>query len=183
MAYKFTNRNIHRDLAYLYVGLIMSFALSGILMNHRKQFNAKEYTIQSQTLSLSIPNSHLDITKESILQMMPAELGLVYQKHRIRDGKLRVYFEENHILDTKLGGTQAELETKRKVPLISHTMSLHKSTSNWWIWYSDIFGLAMLVITITGIMIPVGKKGFKKRGWKLMCLGLIFPLLFLFILA
>ena len=46
-------------------------------------------------------------------------------------------------------------------------MYLHKSTNSFWIWYSDIFGAAMLLIAITGILIPAGKNGFSKRGWKL----------------
>jgi hypothetical protein len=58
-------------------------------------------------------------------------------------------------------------------------MYLHKTTNKFWIWYSDIFGAAMLLIAITGILIPTGKKGFNKRGWKLALAGLIFPLLFL----
>ena len=41
---------------------------------------------------------------------------------------------------------------------------------------------AMILIAITGMMIPMGKNGFKTRGWKLMLAGLIFPLLFLFVL-
>jgi len=37
-------------------------------------------------------------------------------------------------------------------------MKLHKNTSNWWIYYSDIFGISLITIAITGaIMIKVGK--------------------------
>ena len=71
------------------------------------------------------------------------------------------------------------LEFKRKVPFLGHTMYLHKTTNKAWIWYSDIFGVAMLIIAFTGILIPMGKNGFKNRGWKLALLGLIFPLIFL----
>jgi hypothetical protein len=67
-----------------------------------------------------------------------------------------------------------------KTPIISQTMKLHKSTSNWWIYYSDIFGLSLITIALTGaIMIPAGKFTFKKRGWKLALAGLIVPLLIL----
>ena len=39
-------RNLHRDLGYFYIGLIISFALSGILMNHRDQFHAEKYNVE-----------------------------------------------------------------------------------------------------------------------------------------
>jgi hypothetical protein len=39
-----TIRNLHRDLGYFYIGLIISFAFSGILMNHREQFGIQKNT-------------------------------------------------------------------------------------------------------------------------------------------
>mgnify|MGYP000906704477 FL=1 len=59
-------------------------------------------------------------------------------------------------------------------------MFLHKTTNKAWIWYSDIFGAGIILIAITGMLIPIGKNGFKKRGWKLALAGLLFPLIFLF---
>ncbi|WP_258012176.1 hypothetical protein [Flavobacterium psychrophilum] len=32
-------RNLHRDLGYFYIGLIISFAFSGVLMNHREHWH------------------------------------------------------------------------------------------------------------------------------------------------
>ncbi|MEJ2583652.1 MAG: hypothetical protein P8Z38_00970 [Robiginitalea sp.] len=43
-------------------------------------------------------------------------------------------------------------------------------------------GAGMILNAITGMIIPMGRNGFSKRGWKLMVVGLIFPLLFLFVL-
>jgi hypothetical protein len=75
---------------------------------------------------------------------------------------------------------KGEIVSFVKTPIISQTMKLHKSTSNWWIYYSDIFGLSLITIALTGaIMIPAGKFTFKKRGWKLALAGLIVPLLIL----
>ena len=63
-------------------------------------------------------------------------------------------------------------------------MKLHKSTSNWWIYYGDIFGLSLITIAITGaIMIPAGKFSFKNRGWKLALAGVIIPLIVLFFIG
>jgi hypothetical protein len=43
-------------------------------------------------------------------------------------------------------------------------MSLHKNTSNFWIYYSDIFALSLITIALTGtIMIKSGKFSFKER--------------------
>jgi hypothetical protein len=92
---------------------------------------------------------------------------------------LKIAFE-NHEIEIDLKTGKGELETFKKTPIISQTMKLHKNTSNWWIYYSDIFGLSLITIAITGIiMIKVGNNTFGKRGWKLALAGLLVPLLIL----
>ena len=39
-------RSIHRDFGYFYLGLIISFAFSGILMNHRESWHPEKYTTE-----------------------------------------------------------------------------------------------------------------------------------------
>ena len=48
-------RNLHRDLGYFYIGLIISFAFSGILMNHRDSWHPEKYTIQTKAISVKLP--------------------------------------------------------------------------------------------------------------------------------
>lgn len=179
---KVTNRSLHRDFAYFYVGLIIAFSFSGIILNHRQDWYPMDYTYETKEVSLDLPTDQKEITKD-FLVTATKDFDAVYESHRIRNGELRVYFKDNGILDMKLTDNKGELEFKRKVPIIGHFMYLHKTTNKFWIWYSDIFGAAMLLIAITGILIPAGKNGFKKRGWKLAVLGMLFPLIFLFLFA
>jgi hypothetical protein len=96
---------------------------------------------------------------------------------------LRISFEKNDVeINLKTG--KGEIVSFIKTPIISSMMKLHKNTSNWWIYYGDIFGISLIVIAITGtLMIPAGKFTFKKRGWKLALAGLIVPLLILIFLG
>ena len=45
-------RNLHRDLGYFYIGLIISFAFSGILMNHRDSWHPEKYTVATKAITL-----------------------------------------------------------------------------------------------------------------------------------
>lgn len=172
-------RNLHRDLGYFYIGLIISFAFSGILMNHREQWHPEKYTVQTKTISVNIPKD-MDIT-EKYAEELGKQLGIddKIRRHKVKEDELKISFEKNDVeIDLKTG--KGEIVTFIKTPIISQTMKLHKSTSNWWIYYSDIFGLSLITIALTGaIMIPAGKFTFKKRGWKLALAGLIVPLLIL----
>lgn len=175
---KITNRSLHRDFAYFYVGLIIAFSFSGIILNHREDWYPMDYTYENKDIQLNFPKDSKDISKEFLIDQTKS-FDVKYDGHRIRDEKLRIYFKDNAVLDADLKTGKGNLEFKRKVPIIGHSMYLHKSTNSFWIWYSDIFGAAMLLIAITGILIPAGKNGFSKRGWKLAILGMLFPILFL----
>lgn len=172
-------RNLHRDLGYFYVGLIISFAFSGILMNHREHWHPEKYTVQTKVISVNIPKD-ADIT-ENYAEELGKQLGIddKFRRHKVKENELKISFEKNDVeIDLKTG--KGEVVTFVKTPIISQTMKLHKNTSNWWIYYSDIFGISLITIALTGvIMIPAGKFTFKKRGWKLALAGLIIPLLIL----
>lgn len=46
--------------------------------------------------------------------------------------------------------------------------------------FSDIFGIALILITVTGFTMMKGRKGFLGWGGIEMLAGLLFPLAFLF---
>jgi hypothetical protein len=172
-------RNLHRDLGYFYIGLIVSFAFSGILMNHREHWHPEKYTTQSRLITVDLPNE--DLINEKYVESLGKTLGIEdkLRRHKIKKGELKISFENNDVeIDLKTG--KGEIISFNKTPIISQTFKLHKNTSNWWIYYGDIFGISLITIAITGtLMIPAGKLSFRKRGWKLALAGIIFPLLIL----
>ena len=176
-------RNLHRDLGYFYLGLIISFAASGILMNHREHWHPEKYTVESRPIDVG-PIDETLVT-EPFAKKLGETLGIEdkFRRHNVKKGTLRLSFER-HDVEIDVATGKGEVVEFRKTPLISQTMQLHKNTSNWWIYYSDIFGLSMIVIAVTGaMMIQYGKSTFRERGWKLALAGIVFPLLFLFFLA
>lgn len=175
-----TIRALHRDLGYLYVGLIISFAFSGILMNHRNSWHPDKYTIEAKQIAVTLPadkSAINDAYVEKLISTLHIEDKL--KRHSIRRGELRITFNNTDVnIDMKTG--EGEIVSFVKTPLISQMMTLHKNTSNWWIYYSDIFGLSLIVIAVTGMfMLTRGKYTFKKRGWKLAIAGIAFPILVL----
>lgn len=179
---KINFRNLHRDLGYFYVGLIISFAISGILMNHRDSWHAEKYTTETKAIKINLP-AESEIT-DQFAEKLGTSLGLEDKMRRknIKKGNLKISFE-NHDIEIDIKTGKGELVSFIKTPIVSQMMKLHKNTSNWWIYYGDIFGISLITIAITGmIMIPSGKLSFKRRGWKLAIAGLIFPLLILILL-
>lgn len=174
-----TIRNLHRDLGYFYIGLIISFAFSGILMNHREMWHPEKYTIETQSIEVKLPEESQ--INDEYAENLAKELGIndKFRRQMVKKGNFKISFEKYDVeIDMKTG--KGEIVLFNKTPIISQTMKLHKNTSNWWIYYSDIFGISLIIIAITGaLMIKVGNKTFSKRGWKLAAAGLLVPLLIL----
>lgn len=180
---KINFRNLHRDLGYFYIGLIVSFAFSGILMNHREAWHPDKYITEIKAIQVKLPAE--DLIDEKFAENFGDQQGIddKFRYHRVNEGKFKISFEKHDVeIDMKTG--KGEIVSFIKTPIISQTMKLHKSTSNFWIYYSDIFAISVIIIALTGIiMIKAGKYSWKNRGWKLALAGVVFPLLFLIVLG
>jgi hypothetical protein len=183
MMKKINARELHRDLGYFFLGLIITFAFSGILMNHRSDWHPEKYTLTSKPIAISLPEESLinDAYAEKLAQELKIDDKI--KRHMVRKGKFRLQFENTEVeVDVKTG--KGEIIEFIKTPIISQTMFLHKNTSNWWIYFSDIFGISLIIIAVTGtMMVKHGKHTFKRKGWKLALAGLLFPILFLLFLS
>lgn len=180
---KLTARNTHRDIAYFYLGLIIAFSFSGIFLNHRQVWHPRRYTYSSQEIQLK-QSVVKDSVNERFIAAFTEEFKIDDNLRRFSvDGNtLRISYV-NHDVQVDLNTGTGKLEAYRTTPLLGQMTKLHVDTSNWWIYYSDIFGVAMLVIAGTGMFIQKGENSFWGRGWKLALAGIVFPLIFLFLLS
>lgn len=179
---KLTARNTHRDIAYFYLGLIIAFSFSGIFLNHRQDWHPRRYKADIREIVVA------PVIKDSINDRFVAAFA---EQQGIKDNLRRFAVNENQVRISFVNyDAEFDLTTGKGnvihykiTPLLGQMTILHVDTSKSWIYYSDIFGVAMLVIAITGMFIAKGEHSFKRRGWKLALAGLIFPLIFLFILS
>lgn len=179
-----TPRNTHRDIAYFFLGLIIAFSISGIFLNHRQSWHPRRYSFNVREITLPVP-----ITKEQVTDSFVTDFTATQKiEDELRrfsvDDKntLRISYAMNDVqVDLTTG--QGKIETYRVTPILAQMAQLHQDTSKWWIYYSDVFGLAMFTMAMTGMFIEKGKNSFRQRGWWLALLGLIFPLIFLFFLS
>lgn len=178
-------RNLHRDLGYFYVGLIISFALSGIFLNHRQLWHPARYSVETKEITATLP-ADKNAINEDFAKSLSKTFNIEdnFRRFRVEKGQLRVSFEK-HDIEIELATGKGKIERYIRTPILGHMTKLHQDTSQWWIYYSDVFGISMLTIAITGLMLipSASKQSFKSRGWKLALAGIIFPLIFLFVIS
>ena len=173
-AFRKWSRIIHRDVSYLFAGMILIYALSGILMNHRSDLNP-HYSV---TVDLSDKSK---VDKALVLTLLEpwGEAGN-YTKHYFpKDGKLKVFLKGGSSLEVNTQTGDAVYECLKRRPLLSDMVKLHYNPTKWWTIFSDVFAVCLILITVTGMVMVKGPKGFLGRGGILFIIGIVIPVLFL----
>lgn len=178
-------RSLHRHLSYLFAGVVIVYALSGILMNHRDTLNP-HYTAKRIELSQALPNAPLapEQVSKSLLLPLLEEIGEKgnYTKHYSPDpSTVKVFLKGGSSLEIDLRSGDATYDRLRRRPMLSQMVTLHYNPGRWWTHFSDCFALALVIITLTGLFIAPGKKGLKGIGGIELIVGILVPLLFLWL--
>jgi hypothetical protein len=182
MSWRKWNRIIHRDFGYFFTGVIIIYAVSGIALNHLKDWNPN-YSVEYKEFKANVPQKKEDINKEWVLSVLKKYNEQDnYKKHFFPNSeKLKVFLMNGSMqIDLKTGESSIEKLNKRF--LIYQFNFLHYNPQRWWTWFSDVFAVALVIISITGLLIQRGKNGITGRGAWLTGLGILIPLLFLIFL-
>lgn len=175
------SRIIHRDLSFFFSGVIIIYAVSGFVLNHKKDFNS-DYSIKSFNFNIegSYPLSQDEFPKDRVLNILqPYKETDNYTKHYFPDNEtMKVFLKGGSSLVVDLTNGSALYEQVRKRPIISQFNWLHYNPNKWWTIFSDIFAFSLITITLTGLFITRGKKGLWGRGGIELIIGIIIPLLF-----
>ena len=168
-------RSWHRDFSYFYAGLLMAFSISGIALNHRQSWDPRDYVYETTEIKIDLPKDRDAISEEFFSNWLKENnIDLELRGTAYRRGGYNLYFGNAYAFINPFTG-EGEIERFRTRPILGPMVDLHKSDSDAWVWYSDIFAISVLLICITGLIITRGKNGFKKRGWKLALFGVIIP--------
>lgn len=170
-------RNLHRDFGYFFVGLIISFAISGIAQNHRKQWKPDKYLYEYKKVNTDFRLPKETITEESV-KAFSKKWGLEnFNQFNIRKDSTLVISYKEADATIKLTTGSGEINIWRKKPVLAQLTFLHKNNGNLaWIVYSDIFSLGLIFIAFSGMFLMRGKNSFLKRGWWLALIGTIVPI-------
>jgi len=177
------NRNLHRDLGYLFSFITIIYALSGIGLNHRSDWNPN-FIIEStevnfdQTTLLNKDQLDKIKVKELIEKYTPVEK---YKNHYFpNDSTIKIFINDGNI-KINLGSGQGTLETSKRRPIFHQFNYLHFNPRKWWTIISDIYAVSLMFLAISGLFILKGKNGIKGRGAWLTTLGILIPIIFLLI--
>lgn len=177
------NRIIHRDFGYFFFGMTLIYAISGIALNHKHQWNPN-YSITYQDFSVDGPVSKDAVTEEWVLALLAKyneEKG--YKKFYIQKEKNLKVFINNGTISLDLENGNGYIEKLSKRPFFFQVNFLHYNPGKWWLWFSDIYCVSLVLIAISGLfIIAKSKNSLTRRGIWFVAVGLLIPILALFFL-
>ena len=175
------NRIIHRDIGYLIAGLTIIYSVSGIALNHKHDWNPN-YIIDDRDFKTAVKFTRETISKETAQEILRDLQGdLQYKTYYFPSGNILTIFIEGGSVRINAMTGEGTVEKISKRPLFYQLNFLHYNPGKWWKYFSDIFCVALILVTITGLFIVKGRNGITRRGAILTAVGIILPLLFLFI--
>ena len=177
------SRILHRDIGFFFIGATIIYGLSGIALNHLKDWNPN-YTVDLDEFNTDIQLDKAHISEENVLKLLDEINNRKnYKKYYFpADGFLKIFLKGGSTvyLNTKTGDGEIEMLKKRAV--FYQVNYLHYNPDVWWTWFSDIFAGALIFLAITSLFMVRGKKGIWGMGGVYTALGIIIPLIFLFFL-
>lgn len=174
-------RTIHRDLSFFFSGMILIYAISGFVMNHRDSINP-HYTVTRTLHNIDNLPSQSTFNKQTVLNLMEQiEVDESYTKHYFpQPNHLKVFLKGGSSLTADLTTGEVCYESLKRKPIVSTMTTLHYNPGKWWTWFADIFAVSLIIITLTGLVMLKGKHGLWGRGGIELLLGIAIPLILLF---
>jgi hypothetical protein len=168
------NNALHRDVGYLIVGLTIVYAVSGLAVNHRADWNPS-YRVGKRPLRIQPIHAtgRDEIVREAIAALALGEPRAVF---RPDVATLQLFYEnETYAIDLPTGAVI--VDGVRKRPVLWEMNQLHLNTPKGaWTWLADLYAAALLFVSVTGLFVLKGRTGITGRGAWLTAIGAVIPL-------
>jgi len=163
------SRNVHRELSFFFSGMLLIYAVSGLVMNHRDTINPN-YSVEQRRYVVGEPLPARDrLTRDDVVRLLaPLDEADNYTKHYFPESDvLKVFLKGGSSLTVRLSDGEAFYEKLTRRPVLGAMTRLH---------YNPV---GLVAIVASGLLLLKGPKGLRGRGGVELAAGIAVPLLFL----
>jgi hypothetical protein len=175
-------RIIHRDFGYLFFGVTIVYAVSGIALNHLDDWDPN-YVIKTRNIKVDDPVllSGTPQRQDVISFLEQYSLGDEYKNHyNPSENTLKIFLDKGSVIINTNNGQGLIEEVRRRI-FIRESNYLHYNPIKYWTWFSDLYAGALIVLAVSGLFLVRGKKGMPGRGAWMTILSILIPLIYLLI--
>jgi hypothetical protein len=171
------NRAIHRDAGHLAVGLTFVYALSGIAVNHIKDWEPNFEDYQRQ-IELGGPIAGSDEAAAATAMERLGVKGPAQEIYRAAPDDLQVIFDKRTLhVNTLTGHVLDEGQKPRFFLRVANWLHLNRGKQAWTI-VADAYAAGLILLALSGILMMPGRKGLLGRGGILILVGAAVPAIY-----
>jgi hypothetical protein len=166
-------RAVHRDFGYVAVGFTVIYALSGLAINHIKDWDPN-FVSSERTLAIApIPE---DVSDAEAVERVTRAAGVGAPDDVFRAGdEVRLTYNDG----TKVTAVGEQVTVQARSPRfflrIANWLHYNRGKKAW-TYVADVYAVMLLYLAISGIFMIKGRLGFKWRGMILVSAGIAVPL-------
>jgi len=172
------NNILHRDLGYICVALTIIYAISGIAVNHVRDWNPN-YQIERVERTFE-PFPVAD--RATMVAQAVERLGLPgppKESFRPDPATVQLFYEGWSVEVHALEGVAVEERARERFLLHDFNVLHLNHPKGLWTYAADLYAALLLMLAATGMFVLRGKTGLAGRGKWFVLGGLIVPVLFL----
>lgn len=168
-------RALHRDVGYFAVGLTIVYAISGLAVNHLKDWDPN-FSQVNRTHQITVPLASDD---QAAAKSALAALGVHEQPrevYRASDTQLEIVFDQRTFhVNSASGVVHEEGQAARPLLRIANWLHLNRGKKAW-TYVADTYAVFLLVLALSGLFMIPGRKGLLGRGALIAVLGASVPI-------
>jgi len=176
-------RWFHRELGFLFFGMTLVYAVSGIALNHGVARHWDPGIIsRSESFTYPSPLSKENVDREVVSEILDitGESGSFKNYFFPTEEYLMIYLKGGHIT-LELSSGNIQLTRVRNRPVFSELNYLHyNKAKKLWTWFSDLFALSLFLLALTGLFMLKARQVLRGRALVMLSAGILIPLIFLF---
>lgn len=175
------NNILHRDLGYLCVALTVIYAISGIAVNHIRDWNPNYKIERVERTFDPFPVG----TRDAMVARAVERLGLPDPPNEVfrPDPATLQLFYDGWSVEVSAETGVAIVERPRERFLLHDANYLHLNhPKGLWTFVADVYAGLLLLLAVTGMFVLGGRKGLAGRGKWFVLAGLVLPIAFLIVL-
>ena len=176
------NRTLHRDIGYFCIGLTVVFAVSGLALNHVRDFNPNYEIVRTQLpLTVDLTQSDQKINDELLNAFaIQQSVKATYWESK---NTYKLFFEAGHTLTYHHDKHVAVFEAVESRPILPHLNRLHLNEAKAsWVVFSDIYAVCLLYLALSALFMVRGKNGaLSKKKIGIVLAGVAIPLIYIFL--
>jgi hypothetical protein len=170
-------RSFHRDAGYVAVGLTVVYALSGLAVNHVKDWDPNFHNYRSvHELRTPLPADDTTAARQ-VLDRLGIQ-GQPLSATRYAPDQLDIRLPDRVIIaNPQTGRVVVEGQKSRFFLRAANWLHLNRGKKAWTL-MADLYAVGLLLLALSGIFMLPGKNGLLGRGAVLILAGIAVPVLY-----